>query len=90
MTKRVLGPVLFALAALGAGMPAIADTRNVVLVHGAAVDGSNWRGVHDILVADGYRVAVVQLPLTSLDDDVAATRRVLDAQEGPIVLIGHS
>lgn len=90
MTMRVLSLVLAALAALGSSMPASADTRNIVLVHGAAVDGSYWRGVHDVLVADGYRVAVVQLPLTSLDDDVAATRRVLDAQDGAIVLVGHS
>jgi pimeloyl-ACP methyl ester carboxylesterase len=64
--------------------------KNVVLVHGAATDGSGWRGVHDILTTDGYRVTVVQQPLTSLADDVAATKRVIDQQDGPVVLVGHS
>jgi pimeloyl-ACP methyl ester carboxylesterase len=64
--------------------------RNVVLVHGAFADGSGWRRVHDRLTARGYRVSVVQNPLTSLADDVAATTRVLDRQDGPAVLVGHS
>lgn len=63
---------------------------NVVLVHGAFADGSGWRGVHDRLTDRGYRVTIVQNPLTSLADDVAATRRVLDQQDGPTVLVGHS
>ena len=64
--------------------------RDVVLVHGAFADGSGWRGVYDRLTARGYRVAVVQNPLTSLADDVAATRRVLDSRTGPTLLVGHS
>lgn len=64
--------------------------RNVVLVHGAFADGSGWRGVHDALTGRGYRVSIVQNPLTSLADDVAATRRILDRQDGPIILVGHS
>lgn len=64
--------------------------RNVVLVHGAFADGSGWRPVHDRLTARGYRVSIVQNPLTSLADDVAATTRVLDRQDGPTVLVGHS
>jgi pimeloyl-ACP methyl ester carboxylesterase len=64
--------------------------RNVVLVHGAFADGSGWRGVHDRLTSRGYRVSIVQNPLTSLADDVAATRRVLDQQDGPTILVGHS
>ena len=64
--------------------------RNVVLVHGAFADGSGWRGVYDDLTARGYRVTIVQNPLTSLADDVAATRRVLDRQDGPALLVGHS
>jgi len=63
---------------------------NVVLVHGAFADGSGWRGVYDRLTARGYRVTIVQNPLTSLADDVAATRRVLDRQDGPTILVGHS
>src|SRR5918997_2338512 len=63
---------------------------NVVLVHGAWADGSGWEGVYRILTRDGYRVSVVQHPTTSLADDVAATGRVLAAQDGPVVLVGHS
>ena len=64
--------------------------RNIVLVHGAFVDGSGWQGVYDHLTADGYRVAVVQNPTLSLAGDVAATRQVLDSLDGPAVLVGHS
>ncbi|MEV6282709.1 alpha/beta hydrolase [Kribbella sp. NPDC051770] len=66
------------------------EIKNVVLVHGAFADGSGWRGVYDDLTARGYRVTIVQNPLTSLEDDVAATTRVLDRQDGPAVLVGHS
>jgi hypothetical protein len=59
--------------------------NNIVLVHGAFVDGSGWQGVYDILVQDGYHVTLVQEPLTSLEEDVAATRRILDRQDGPCV-----
>lgn len=62
----------------------------IVLVHGALIDGSAWRGVYDVLTHDGYHVSVVQQPLTSLDDDVAATKRVLDQQTGSVILVGHS
>ena len=61
-----------------------------MLVHGGFVDGSGWQGVHDALTADGYRVAVVQNPTLSLEDDAAATRRVIDSLDGPVVLVGHS
>lgn len=63
---------------------------NIVLVHGAWVDGSGWRGVHDILAAAGLTVAIVQVPETSFADDVAAVKRVLGVQAGPVVLVGHS
>jgi pimeloyl-ACP methyl ester carboxylesterase len=63
---------------------------NVVLVHGGFVDGSGWQGVYDLLTADGYRVSVVQNPTLSLEDDAAVTRRVLDKQDGPTILVGHS
>jgi pimeloyl-ACP methyl ester carboxylesterase len=66
------------------------EIKNVVLVHGAFADGSGWRGVYDTLTARGYRVTIVQNPLTSLPDDVAATTRVLDRQNGPTILVGHS
>lgn len=64
--------------------------KNIVLVHGAFADGSGWRGVYNILKAKGYRVSVVGNPNTSLEDDVAATKRVLDRQDGPSILVGHS
>jgi pimeloyl-ACP methyl ester carboxylesterase len=64
--------------------------RNIVLVHGAFVDGSGWQGVYDHLTADGYRVAVVQNPTLSLAGDVVAARQVLDRLGAPAVLVGHS
>ncbi|WP_372479300.1 alpha/beta fold hydrolase [Streptomyces griseocarneus] len=64
--------------------------RNVVFVHGGFVDGSGWQGVHEVLKRDGYNVSVVQNPTLSLEGDVAATRQVIDAQDGQVVLVGHS
>ncbi|HVQ31509.1 MAG TPA: alpha/beta hydrolase [Vicinamibacteria bacterium] len=65
-------------------------TLNVVLVHGGFVDASGWEGVYNTLKRDGYRVSVVQNPTSSLAEDVAATRRVLAALDGPAILVGHS
>jgi pimeloyl-ACP methyl ester carboxylesterase len=64
--------------------------KNVVLVHGAFVDGSGWKGAYDILVSKGFHVAVVEQPLTSFEGDIAAVNRVIDAQDGPCILVGHS
>lgn len=64
--------------------------NNVVLVHGAMMDGSSWRPVHDFLVSKGFKVSVAQLPLTSYAADVAATQRLIARQDGPVVLVGHS
>ncbi|MGW1888305.1 alpha/beta fold hydrolase [Streptomyces sp. NPDC001970] len=66
------------------------QSKNVVLVHGGFVDGSGWQGVYDLLSSEGYRVSIVQNPTLSLDGDVAATHQVLDALDGPAVLVGHS
>jgi pimeloyl-ACP methyl ester carboxylesterase len=66
------------------------DVQNVVLVHGGFVDGSGWRGVYDLLTADGYNVSVVQNQTLSLESDVETTRNVLDLQDGPAILVGHS
>src|SRR4051794_5381222 len=66
------------------------DVRNVVLVHGGFVDGSGWRGVYDVLSGDGFNVSVVQNQTLSLESDVETTRQVLDAQDGPAILVGHS
>jgi len=79
-----------ASAAAQAGPTPASAVKNIVLVHGAATDGSGWRSVYDILTKDGYQVSVVQQPLTGLADDVAATKRVIDRQDGPVVLVGHS
>ena len=64
--------------------------RNVVLVHGGFVDGSGWQGVYESLSRDGFRVSVVQNPTLSLEGDAQATRQIIDAQDGPVVLVGHS
>ena len=66
------------------------DVRNVVLVHGGFLDGSGWRGVYDLLTADGFNVSVVQNQTLSLESDVETTHQVLDQQDGPAILVGHS
>ena len=66
------------------------SVKNVVLVHGGFVDGSGWQGVYETLKADGYSVSIVQNPTISLADDVAVTKRILAAQKGPTILVGHS
>src|SRR5690348_10974482 len=66
------------------------DVRNVVLVHGGFVDGSGWRGVYDLLTADGFNVTVVQNQTLSLESDVETTSSMLDLQDGPAILVGHS
>jgi pimeloyl-ACP methyl ester carboxylesterase len=68
----------------------MARINNIVLVHGAFVDGSSWAGVYDILKEHGFTVSVVQNPTISLEGDMAATNLILDEQEGPAVLVGHS
>jgi len=92
-TRRILGALAALMVAAGANAqpapPRTADV-SIVLVHGALIDGSSWRGVYDLLTRDGYRVSIVQQPLTGLDEDVAATRRVLEQQDGPVILVGHS
>jgi len=71
-------------------MSASSAAVNIVLVHGGFVDGSGWRPVYDLLDQDGYHVSVVQNPTLSLAGDAAATRLIIDAQDGPVVLVGHS
>jgi pimeloyl-ACP methyl ester carboxylesterase len=63
---------------------------NIMLVHGAWADGSCWGKVIPVLQAKGFNVTAAQIPLTSLDDDIAVTRRLLSLQTGPTVLVGHS
>jgi pimeloyl-ACP methyl ester carboxylesterase len=92
MPNKSVAAAIAAVALLSAAItPARAEpVKNIVLVHGAFADGSGWRDVANILVKDGYTVSVVQEPLTSLADDVAATKRVLEMQQGPALLVGHS
>jgi len=66
------------------------QVKNVVLVHGAFADGSGWKALYEVLTKKGYHVTAVQNPLSSLEDDVAATKVVLDKQDGPTILVGHS
>src|ERR1700726_4856780 len=81
--------LLLTLASVAVGYT---DTSKptIVLVHGAFADGSSWSKVIPILERDGYTVIAVQNPLTSLPDDIATTKRVIDAQKGPVVVVGHS
>jgi pimeloyl-ACP methyl ester carboxylesterase len=65
-------------------------SRNIVLVHGGFVDGSGWQAVYDLLTNNGHKVSIVHNPTLSLEGDPDATRWVLDAQDGPVVLVGHS
>lgn len=89
---KILVPAFVAgVLSLGVSSAAYsAPLKCVVLVHGAFVDGSGWKPVYDILSRKGYDVSIVQQPLTSVADDVAATKRVLDLQQGPCVLVAHS
>jgi pimeloyl-ACP methyl ester carboxylesterase len=72
------------------GIAEMTDRPNIVLVHGAWADGSSWSGVIERLQAAGYHVTAPQFPMTSLADDVARLRHVLDLQDGPTVVAGHS
>jgi len=90
LPKILLAGALAATGAAGQAQTAAAPIRNIVLVHGAFADGSGWKAVAEILERDGYHVSIVQQPETSLEEDVAATNRVIDQQDGPVVLVGHS
>jgi pimeloyl-ACP methyl ester carboxylesterase len=89
-----IGPPIIAAVGLSAAdnrtTPPSETKPNIVLVHGGFVDGSGWRGVYNILKKDGYKVSIVQNPTVSLSGDVAATKLVINAQKGPVVLVGHS
>ncbi len=76
--------------ATGSAPGTVVPAGTVVLVHGGFVDGSGWQGVYEHLKRDGYSVTVVQNPTLSHADDVAVTKRAIDAQSGPIILVGHS
>jgi pimeloyl-ACP methyl ester carboxylesterase len=87
-------PVIALILAAGVFVHAQAENtqnvKDVVIVHGAFADGSGWQSVYRILTKKGYSVTVVQDPTISLDDDVARTKRAIEAQDGPVILVGHS
>src|SRR5580765_2010149 len=94
--RAFLGVVPIIMVMLGYGEVFMSETRaaagvkNVLLIHGGFVDGSGWQGVYEELKKEGYHVTIVQNPTTSLADDVAVTKRMLAAQDGPAILVGHS
>ena len=91
MKRPLTASVAAAALALGvSGVASAEPIKNVVLVHGAFADGSGWRAVTDILERDGYTVSVVQEPETSLADDTAATKRIIESVNAPLILLGHS
>src|ERR1700731_420048 len=95
-TRFIYGVPAIMTIMLGMGENTMAQTksmavvRNIVLVHGGFVDGSGWEGVYNVLKKDGYTVTIVQNPPISLADDVAVTKRAMAAQNGPVILVGHS
>src|SRR6202041_482569 len=95
-TRIICGALAIMTIILSMGEHTMAKTKsttvvkNIVLVHGGLVDGSGWEGVYNVLKKDGYTVTIVQNPTISLADDVAVTRRAIAAQNGPVILVGHS
>ena len=95
-TRIIYGALAIMTIILSVGENTMAQTKsttvvkNIVLVHGGLVDGSGWEGVYNVLKKDGYTVTIVQNPTISLADDVAFTKRAIAAQNGPVILVGHS
>jgi pimeloyl-ACP methyl ester carboxylesterase len=90
MSKSLCIVLLLLSCCAGSAQNKEPRVRNIVLVHGAWVDGSGWKGVYDILIKEGYNVSIVQEPLTSFQEDVAAVKRVLAQQDGQCILVAHS
>jgi pimeloyl-ACP methyl ester carboxylesterase len=95
-TRIIYGALAIMTIILSMGENTMAQTKstavvkNIVLVHGGLVDGSGWEAVYNVLKKDGYTVTIVQNPTISLADDVAVTKRAIAAQNGPVILVGHS
>jgi pimeloyl-ACP methyl ester carboxylesterase len=95
-TRSIAGVLAIMTILLSIGENTMAQTKstaivkNIVIVHGGLVDGSGWEAVYNILKKDGYTVTIVQNPTISLADDVAFTKRAIAAQNGPVILVGHS
>ncbi|QSB21176.1 alpha/beta hydrolase [Pseudomonas sp. 15A4] len=94
--NRINASLLLSVFTAGALALGVADAaqaapvKNIVLVHGAFVNGSGWKPVYEILRKDGYNVSIAEHPLTSFADDVTAVKRIVDQQDGPTILVGHS
>jgi len=88
--RRFAAALTIGASAFATQFAEAAPVKNIVLVHGYFADGSGWQAVSKILTRDGYNVSVVQEPETSFKEDVAATTRIVDAQDGPTILVGHS
>lgn len=87
---RIAAALALTSATIAAPAAMAAPVKNIVLVHGFFADGSGWQGVADILTRDGFNVAVVQQPETSLAEDVKATNSIVNALDGDSILVGHS
>ena len=90
VTTGICLAIMSVLLASGSIANAQKTVKNIVLVHGAFADGSGWEGVYKILTKKGYKVSIASNPLTGFADDVAAVKRVIDRQDGPVILVGHS
>ena len=90
LRKNVAIALMIAMSGTMAHAEPKLAAKDIVIVHGALVDGSGWRAVYDILSKDGFHVTIVQEPLTGLTEDIEATKRAIDQQKGPVVLVGHS
>ena len=90
LRKKLAVAVVIAMGGVMAHADSKPAMKDIVIVHGALVGGSGWRAVYDILSKDGYHVTMVQEPLTGLTEDIDATKRAIDLQQGPVVLVGHS
>src|SRR5882762_10692316 len=86
----IIGLVLGGALAAPSQTSAPRNVKNIVLIHGGFVDGSGWEDVYNALKKKGYNITIVQNPTISLVDDVAVTKRVIAAQDGPVILVGHS
>lgn len=91
MNRRYIATLALAFATSMIAFAAqAAHVKNIVIVHGALADGSGWRKTTEILEKRGFNVTIVQEPITSLADDIAMTNRILELQDGPTLLVGHS
>jgi pimeloyl-ACP methyl ester carboxylesterase len=90
ITKALLASIILLSIQTTMEAQSTSPVKDIVIVHGAFADGSGWEAAYTILTKRGYSVAVVQNPLSSLEEDVEAATRAIDRESGPVVLVGHS